>query len=170
MIKSGISLARQPDIAIKSVLVRGENFLVNARLVIIALQMRGGRELDEIFVAGFVLRQQAEMMINVASAAGAAGLLFQPAARRDINLAADDRLDALFARRLVKINDAVHRAVVGDGERGKFQLMRLVHQPVQPAGAIEQRILGVQMKMDKVRVRHGNNLTSHRQDTKTQSD
>ena len=43
-----------------------QNFLVNARLVIIALQMRGGREPDEIFVAGLVLRQQAEMMINVA--------------------------------------------------------------------------------------------------------
>ena len=98
--------------------------------------MRGGGELDEIFVAGLVLRQQAEMMINVAPAA--AGFLLQPAARRDINLAADDGFDALFARRLVKINDAVHRTVVGDGERGEFQLMRLVHQPVQPAGAIEQ--------------------------------
>jgi hypothetical protein len=44
--------------------------------------------------------------------------------------------------------------------------MRLVHQPVHPAGAIEQRILGVQMKMNKVRVRHGGSLTFHRQDTK----
>jgi hypothetical protein len=33
--------------------------------------------------------------------------------------------------------------------------MRLVHQPGQPAGAIEQRILGVQMQMNKVRVWHG---------------
>ena len=48
--------------------------------------------------------------------------------------------------------------MVGDGERGEFQLMRLVHQPVQPAGAIEQRILGVQMEMNKVRVRHAVNL------------
>jgi hypothetical protein len=79
-------------------LVRRQHFLVNARLVIIALQMRGGGELDEVFVAGLVLRQQAEMMINVAPAA--AGFLFQPAARRDINLAADDGLDALFARAL----------------------------------------------------------------------
>ena len=39
-------------------LVRGQDFLVNARLVIIALQMRGGGELDQVFVAGFVLRQQ----------------------------------------------------------------------------------------------------------------
>ena len=54
----------------EAVLVRGQHFLVNARLVIIALQMRRGGELDEIFVAGLVLCQQAEMMINVASAAG----------------------------------------------------------------------------------------------------
>jgi hypothetical protein len=47
--------------------------------------------------------------------------------------------------------------------------MRLVHQPVQAAGAIEQRILGVQMKMDKIRVRHEESLTFHHQDTKTQS-
>jgi hypothetical protein len=47
--------------------------------------------------------------------------------------------------------------------------MRLVHQPVQPAGAIEQRIPGVHVKMNKVRVRHGDNLTFHGQDTKTQS-
>jgi len=36
--------------------------------------------------------------------------------------------------------------------------MGLVHQPVQAAGAIEQRILGVQVKMDKVSVRHICNL------------
>ena len=48
--------------------------------------------------------------------------------------------------------------MVGDGQRGEFQFMRLVHQPVQPAGAIEQRILGVQMQMNKVRVRHGTKL------------
>jgi hypothetical protein len=47
--------------------------------------------------------------------------------------------------------------------------MRLVHQPIQTAGAIEQGILGVQMQMDKLGVRHGDNLTFHRQDTKTQS-
>jgi hypothetical protein len=48
-------------------------------------------------------------------------------------------------------------------------LMRFVHQPVQPACAIEQGILGVQMQMDKIGVRHGDNLTFHRHDTKPQS-
>src|ERR1035437_3097403 len=120
--------------------VRSENFLVNARLVIKPLQVRGGGELDEIFVAGLVLRQQAEMMINIARAA--ARFFFQPRTGRDIDFAADDGLDAFRPRRLIKINCAIHRAVVGDGERGKFQFVRLVHQPVQTARAIEQGILG----------------------------
>src|SRR5208337_4738226 len=111
----------------ETVLVFGQQFLVNARLVVIALEVRGGNELDEIFVAGCVLGQQAEVMINVAPAA--AGFLVQPAAGGDIDFAADDGFDALLARGLVKINDAVHGAVVGDGQRGEFQLPGLVHQP-----------------------------------------
>ena len=83
--------------------MRRQDFLVNARLVIIALKVRRRRELDEVFVAGGVLGEQAEMMINVAPAAGAAGFLFQPRTGRDINLAADDGFDAFFARGLVKI-------------------------------------------------------------------
>ena len=41
--------------------------------------------------------------------------------------------------------------------------MRLVHQPVQTAGAIEQRILGVQVQMDKFGVRHGGTLRQFNQ-------
>ncbi|HET7626553.1 MAG TPA: hypothetical protein VFM25_14960 [Verrucomicrobiae bacterium] len=47
--------------------------------------------------------------------------------------------------------------------------MRLVHQPVHAARAIEQGILGVQMQMNKVSVRHETILTSNAEDTKRQS-
>jgi hypothetical protein len=47
--------------------------------------------------------------------------------------------------------------------------MRLVHQPIHTARAIEQRILGVQMKMNKVSVRHETILSSNHKDTKRQS-
>jgi hypothetical protein len=33
--------------------------------------------------------------------------------------------------------------------------MGFVHEPVQTTSPIEQRVLGVQMEMNKVRVRHG---------------
>jgi hypothetical protein len=47
--------------------------------------------------------------------------------------------------------------------------MCLFHQPVKAAGSIEQRKLGVQMQMNKVRVRHDINLAFYREDTKWQS-
>ena len=98
------------------------------------------------------------MMVHVF--ASAAGLLLETAAGGDIDFAAENGLDAFVARGLIKINRAAKHAVVGDRQRGKSQLMRLVHQPIQSASAIEQRILRVQMKVDKVRVRHAKNLTS----------
>ena len=82
------------------------------------------------------LGEQHEMVVNITPAA-AAGFLFQPRTRRDVNLAADDRLHAFVACLFVKIHHAMHRAVVGDGERGKFQLVRLLRQFVQTASAIE---------------------------------
>ena len=144
----------------QTLLVRGEQFLVNARLVVIAIEVRGGGELDEVLVAGLVLRQQDEVVIDVASAAAAAGLLLQPAARRHIHLAADDRLDALGAGGLVEINRAVKHAVVRDGQRGEAQLVRPVNEPVQPASAVQQRVLGVQMEVNKISVRHRGQLTA----------
>ena len=83
-------------------------------------------------------------MINVAGGAGGAGggvFFFQAAAGRDINLAADDGFNAFFQRGLVEIDGAVEHAVVGEGEGGEFQGMRAVHQPVEAAPAIEERVL-----------------------------
>jgi hypothetical protein len=47
--------------------------------------------------------------------------------------------------------------------------VRPVHQFVQTARTIEQRILGVQVQMDKIGVRHGGSLSLPAADTKTQS-
>ena len=123
--------------------MRGQQFLVDARLVIVALQVGGGDQLDQIPVAGLILRQQHQVVVGVPPAR--ARLLLQAAARRHVNLAADDRLDALLPRRAVKIDRPIHHPVVGDRQRAELQGMRLVHQPVQPARPVEQRILGVQM-------------------------
>ena len=65
-----------------------------------------------------------------------------------------DRVQAFLARGLVKIHGSIQHAVVGNGYCRKFQLVRLVHQPVQTARPIEQRILGVQVQVDKFGVRH----------------
>ncbi len=84
--------ARERD---EPVLVRGQQFFVNAGLVVIALQMGGGRELDEILVAGLILGQEEQVVINVPRSRSS--LLLEAAAGRNIDLAADDRLDASLA-------------------------------------------------------------------------
>ena len=61
----------------------------------------------------------------------------QPRTGRDIHFTADDWLDAFRPSGLVKFHDAVHCAVVGDGQRGKFQFVCPVHQLVQTARTIE---------------------------------
>src|SRR5947207_3824315 len=119
--------------------------------------MRRRGKLDKIPVTGLVFGQQHEMMVNVPAAAG--GLLVETAAGSDIDFAADNRFDALVTGGLIEINRAVKHAVVGNRERGEFEFMGLFHQPVETTGPIEQRIFGVQMEMDKIRVRHGATLT-----------
>src|ERR1041385_1773289 len=96
------------------------------------------------------------MIINVAPTA--AGFLFQAAAGSDINFAADDRLDAFFESRFVKIYRAAENAVIRDRDGRELKLMRFVHQAIQTASAIEQRVLGVQVQMDEVGVRHKDKL------------
>ena len=134
------------------VLVGRKQFFINARLVVITLQMRRRGEPNQVAVPRLVLGQQHQVMIDIAPAA--AGLFLQSAARGHIHFATDDRLDAFLLGRLVKINRAIKHSVVGDRQRRQLQLMGPIHQPVQPTSAIEQGILGVQMQMNKVRVRH----------------
>jgi len=129
-----------------------QDFLVDARLVVIALQMRRRGKFDKIPVTDLIFRQQHEMMVNVPAAARR--LLVEAAAGSDIDLTANNRFDAFVSGGLVKINRAAEHAVIGDRERRESQLVRFVDQPVEAAGAIEQRILGVQMEVDKIRVRH----------------
>ena len=99
-------------------------------------------------VAHVVLREQHQMVIDVAHTG--AGLLVQPAAGSDVDLAADDGLDAGLLRGVVELDRAEHVPVVGHRERRELEGGGLGHQAVQAARRVEQRILGVQVQMDEV--------------------
>jgi hypothetical protein len=60
----------------------------------------------------------------------------------------------MLPRVVVKHYRGEQVAVLGDGNRRHLQLRRLIEQLVDPARAVEQRILGVQMKMDEFLVSH----------------
>ncbi len=129
--------------------VTGQKLFVDARLIIIALEVRVGNKLDQVFVACFIFGEEDKMMVNVATAA-AGRFLFQAAAGSDVDFAAHNGLDPLVARGLVKVDRTIKDPVIGEGDGGKFQFVRLVHQLVEAAGAVEQRVLAVQMKMDEL--------------------
>ena len=133
----------------EAVLVRGKEFLVDARLVVHALEMGGGDQLDEILVADLILREQDEVMILVAAAGVFLGLLFEARTGGHVNFAADDGLDACIHRGLVELDRAEEHAVIGDGQGGEAQFAGALHEPVEAAGTVEQRELRVEMEMDE---------------------
>ena len=76
-------------------------------------------------------------------------------ARRHIHLGADDRLDAGGHALLVEFNGAEHGAVVGNGHRRHPVLFGLADQVREPDSAVQQRILAMKVKMDKLWLLHG---------------
>ena len=118
---------------------------VDARLDIKALGEARGHEIAEIAVALFIPTQQNEVGIFVVGAV----LLAVAAARRDIDLAADDGLDTRGLAGLIEGHRAVHDAVVGDGQRLLPELGSAFGHAVDPARAVEQGVFTVDMKVYK---------------------
>ena len=71
--------------------------------------------------------------------------LVKPGAAGHIDLTANHRMDAPFFGRLVKIDHAIHTAVVGNSHRVLSQLLRGVQQPFDPAGAVQKAVFRVYM-------------------------
>jgi hypothetical protein len=65
----------------------------------------------------------------------------------EIDLAADDWLDAVLGTCLVELHRAVHHAVIGEAKGGLLELRGALGEGVDLAGAVEQGVLGVDVKM-----------------------
>ena len=133
----------QPD---QPLAMSGEVVAIDARLVVIAVDVGVGHEPTEVPVADEILGQQDQVEglgVGLALLVG-----HRPAG--DIGLHADDRLDALVLRGLVEGNRAVQGAVVRDGHRIHALLRRRVDQLRDPAEAVEQAELGVHVEVGEV--------------------
>ena len=80
---------------------------------------------------------------------GLRAALLEAAPLSDVDLAPQDRLESSLTRVIVKDHRREHVAVLGDGERRHLQLHRFIEQLVDAAGTVEQRELGVKMKVGK---------------------
>ena len=130
-----------------------EQRLVDARLVVEALGVAGRDELDEVVEALVGLGEQHEVVGGLARRARS----IRAIAGRDVDLAAEDRLDAALPRFVVERDGREHVAVLGDRHRRHLQLGGPVEQLADPARAVEQRELGVQVEVDEL----GSSAYSH---------
>ena len=119
---------------------------VDAGLVVEALGKAPGDHIDEIAVADLVFAQQDEVVGGGIQPVD----LIEAGAGGHIDLAADDGADALLFALLVEIDDAVHHAVVGDGDGRLSQLPGALHQSLDAAGAVQQAVFAVDVQMDKI--------------------
>ena len=138
---------RQAD---QPLVVLFQQLLVHPGLGVKALGEGGRHHLDQVLVAGLVFAQQDQVVVAVHLVD-----LVEAGAGGHIDLAPDDGLDAGLFGRLVKLHAAVHHPVVGAGDGGLAALSDPLHQPVDPAGAVQQAVLGVDVQMDKALRRGG---------------
>ncbi len=124
-----------------------EQVLIDARLVVEAVEVAGGDQLDEVAVAFLVFAQQHQVVVAVGFALDADALL------RDVDFAADDGVDAVVLGVVVELDRAEEVAVIGHGDGGHFLLGDDLHELRDLAGSVEQRVVGVAVKMNE-RVRH----------------
>ena len=130
-----------------------KQLLINARLGVKALGKACGHHLDQIFVAGFVFTQQDQVAVAVNAV-----YLIKAGAGRNIDLTADDRLDARRLGSVKKRNAAIHNTMVSDGTGRLPHLLEPVKHPVNAAGAVQQAVLGMHMQVGKLSrgvFRHG---------------
>src|SRR5262249_41755095 len=120
-----------------------KQFLVDARLAVEALGVAGRHQLDQVVPALFRLGQQDQVVVVLAD--GPAAIESTP--RRDINLAAENRVQPALARVIVKRDRREHVAVLGDGNPRHAIALDLIEQLVDAAGAVEEGKLSVEVKM-----------------------
>ncbi len=128
--------------------VLGEELAVHTGLVVEALEVGLGHELDQVAVAGLVAHQHRGMAGALVAAVLARSL--EPAARRHVELAAHDGLDPRLLGGAVEVHRPEEIAVVGERDGGERELLGLLHQPLELGGAVEQAVLGVDVQVDEV--------------------
>ena len=137
--------ADAPGEADQPLTVRGEQLLVDARLVVVALEVGDGGELDQVGVAGVVTGEQ-DQMVGVAVGAT---LLVAVGAGGHVDLAAQNWLDPGGDRRGVELDGAVEDAVIGDRHRRLAHRLCPGHQLGDARRTVQQRELAVDVEMDE---------------------
>ena len=113
---------------------------VHAGLIIIPLREPLAYNLHQIGIAHIVLCQEHQMIIAVLTARQ---LPVKTGMGRHVNLTADHRVDPRFFGRFIKIDNAVHNAVIRDRGAVHPQFFDIFHIFFDLVGAVQETVFRV---------------------------
>jgi hypothetical protein len=91
-------------------------------------------------------------------------LLLRPAIVGDVDLTADDRLDSGLSGLPVELDGPREGAVIGECDRRHLELGGPGREVRDATSPVEDRVLGMDVKMDERRFRHGHRILAPRSD------
>ena len=125
--------------------VAAQQLLVHARLVVKTVQKAVADQLDQIMIALLVLGQEDQVVTAARQFRGLVRMIVA-----DVNLAAENGLDAEILAGRVEIGRAEHVAVVGDGAGGHAVILGAGAEILDADGAVQQAVFGMAMQMDEI--------------------
>ena len=128
----------------KALAVFRQQIVVDAGLVVEAVDEGLGREAHEVLVADLVLGEEDQVPVIPAQLS-----VLDKAVPGHIGLHAQDGFDPLLLALPVEVDDAVHDPVIRDGHGGLPQALGPGHQGGDTGRPVQQRVLGVYMQMGK---------------------
>jgi hypothetical protein len=127
--------------------VLGQDLLVHARLVVEALLVSDGGELHEVLPTLLIASDDRQVVGSVVLFVG----LLEARLLSDVGLDAEQRFDAFLLARLVEGDRAKEVAVVRQRDGFLAVLGGALGEVFDPAGAVEQAVVAVDVQMDEVR-------------------
>ena len=131
----------------------GEDFFVDARTIIEAVEIGGGGELEEVAETFLVAGEQRQVVGGVADATS--GCAVGATSGSDVSFVTDDGLDAGFGALGVEVYGAKEVTVIGESEGTHAHVTSERYQSGHHAGAIQQAVVAVHVQMDEVFAVHG---------------
>ena len=124
-----------------------DEFLVDTGFIVHSFRERLRGQHHEVAIAFLVLRDQDEVIVFRGVLARAA---FRALSRRDVKLAADERVYSLILAFAVKAERSEHIAVVGNRDGFLAHGLCVGDHFLEGRGAVEKRIVGVNVEMDEI--------------------
>ena len=140
----------------QSFMIFFEKFKVDSRLVPHSFGKSNRRKPAHVFVAGLVFAEQNQVKIASLSVAVLAfvrirhGILFKMRTVSDIKFLTDNRIDSIHMAEMLKIERTEHISVVSERESGHIEPFRLRDKSVKRCTRVKQRIIRMNMKMNKI--------------------